>query len=140
MVSRITMVVSVPTRSLKWHVGRGWSVGEYLSLKDDGYVDTLECLGYPMPREPSVSLILNSLSKDYEQFVHIYNIHSMGKTIVELHAMLKLTEEGIPIKADTPVVLVIREAYAPKLKIPPPPKKENPEKDSICHHRKQVGH
>ncbi|GJS67512.1 retrotransposon protein, putative, ty1-copia subclass [Tanacetum coccineum] len=80
---------------------RGWSVGEYLSLKDDGYVDTLECLGYPMPQEPSVSLILNSLSKDYEQFVQIYNMHSMMKTIVKLHFMLKLTEEGILIKADT---------------------------------------
>ncbi|GKA75584.1 hypothetical protein Tco_0781962 [Tanacetum coccineum] len=79
----------------------GWSVGEYLSLKDDGYVDTLECLGYPMPQEPSVSLILNSLSKDYEQFVQIYNMHSMMKTIVKLHFMLKLTEEGILIKADT---------------------------------------
>nr|GEV69274.1 retrovirus-related Pol polyprotein from transposon TNT 1-94 [Tanacetum cinerariifolium] len=33
----------------------------------------------------------------------------MGKTIVELHAMLKLHEKGIPKKAETPVVLAIRE-------------------------------
>ncbi|GKB71956.1 zinc finger, CCHC-type containing protein, partial [Tanacetum coccineum] len=31
-------------------------------------------------------------------------------------------------------------AYDPKTKIPPPPKRENPTKDSICHHCKEVGH
>ncbi|GKE62256.1 retrotransposon protein, putative, ty1-copia subclass, partial [Tanacetum coccineum] len=30
--------------------------------------------------------------------------------------------------------------YAPKTKIPPPPKRENLIKDSICHHCKEVGH
>ncbi|GKC51048.1 zinc finger, CCHC-type containing protein [Tanacetum coccineum] len=108
-------------------------------------------------------LILNSLNKDYEQFVQNYNMHSMGKTIAELHDMLKLHEKGIPKKAATPYVLAIKEgkiqkdkkkphwakgkdkgktklAYAPKPKIPPPPKRDNPAKDSICHHYKEVGH
>ncbi|GJR39037.1 retrotransposon protein, putative, ty1-copia subclass [Tanacetum coccineum] len=90
-------------------------------------------------------------------------MHSMGKTIVELHVMLKLEEKGIPKKAKTPVVLAIREgkiqkdkrkpqgakckdkrknklAYAPKPKIPPPPKRDNLAKDSICQHYKEVGH
>ncbi|GJS26606.1 hypothetical protein Tco_0487226, partial [Tanacetum coccineum] len=89
----------------------GQSVSFYL-LKMKGYLDTLECLGYPMPQELGVSLILNSLSKDYEQFVQNYNMHSMGKTIAELHAMLKLTEKGLPKKAATPVVLAIRGGYA----------------------------
>ncbi|GJV30134.1 putative reverse transcriptase domain-containing protein [Tanacetum coccineum] len=31
-------------------------------------------------------------------------------------------------------------AYAPKPKIPPPPKREHPAKDSVCHHCKEVGH
>ncbi|GJY20873.1 hypothetical protein Tco_0393439 [Tanacetum coccineum] len=31
-------------------------------------------------------------------------------------------------------------AYAPKPKIPPPLKRDNPTKDSICHHYKEVGH
>nr|GFC63162.1 hypothetical protein [Tanacetum cinerariifolium] len=31
-------------------------------------------------------------------------------------------------------------AYAPKLKISPPPKRNNPAKDSVYHHRKEVGH
>ncbi|GKG65246.1 zinc finger, CCHC-type containing protein, partial [Tanacetum coccineum] len=30
--------------------------------------------------------------------------------------------------------------YAPKPKIPQPPKIDNPAKDSICHHCKEVGH
>ncbi|GKD46856.1 hypothetical protein Tco_1271501 [Tanacetum coccineum] len=47
-------------------------------------------------------------SVDYEQFVQNYNMHNMGKIIVELHAMLKLTEKGIPKKVATPVVLSIR--------------------------------
>nr|GEY31480.1 zinc finger, CCHC-type [Tanacetum cinerariifolium] len=38
---------------------------------------------------------------DYDQFVQNYNMHRMGKTIAELHAMLKLHEKGIPKKAET---------------------------------------
>ncbi|GKC29226.1 hypothetical protein Tco_1036520 [Tanacetum coccineum] len=121
----------------------GQSVSAYLlNMKD--YLDTLERLGYPMPKELGVDLILNSFNKEYDQFVQNYNMHSMGKTIVELHVMLKLHEKGIPKKAETPVVLAIREgrikkdkkkpqgakgkdkrktklAYAPKPKITPPP-------------------
>ncbi|GKC43330.1 zinc finger, CCHC-type containing protein [Tanacetum coccineum] len=127
------------------------------------YLDTLECLGYAMPDELGVSLILNSLNKNYDQFVQNYNMHNTGKTLAELHAMLKLHEKGIPKKAKTAVVLAIREgkihkdkkkpqgakgkakgknklAYTPKTKIPPPPKRDNPAKDSICHHYKEVGH
>ncbi|GJX82637.1 retrotransposon protein, putative, ty1-copia subclass [Tanacetum coccineum] len=86
-----------------------------------------------------------------------------GKTIAELHVMLKLHEKGIPKKAETPAMLAIREgkiqkdkrkprwakgkdkgnnklAYAPKPKILSPPKRDNPKKDSICHHCKEVGH
>ncbi|GJY32064.1 zinc finger, CCHC-type containing protein [Tanacetum coccineum] len=140
----------------------GQSVSSYL-LKMKSYLDTLERLGYAMPNELGVSLILNSLNKDYDQFVQNYNMHSMGKTIAELHVMLKLNEKGIPKKAETSVVLAIREgkiqkdqrklqrakgkdkgknklAYAPKPKIPPPPKRDNTVKDSICHHYKEVGH
>ncbi|GJT46960.1 zinc finger, CCHC-type containing protein [Tanacetum coccineum] len=140
----------------------GQSVSSYL-LKMKSYLDTLERLGYAMPNEPGVSLILNSLNKDYDQFVQNYNMHSMGKTIAELHAMLKLHKKGIPKKAETPAVLAIREgkiqkdkkkprgakgkekgknklAYAPKPKIPPPPKRDNPTKDFVCHHFKEAGH
>nr|GEU41510.1 hypothetical protein [Tanacetum cinerariifolium] len=87
-------------------------------------------------------------------------MHSMGKTIAELHAMLKLHEKGIPKKAETPAVLAIQEgkiqkdkrkprrakgkdngknklAYAPEPWIPLSPKRDNLEKDFVCHHCKE---
>ncbi|GJT77285.1 zinc finger, CCHC-type containing protein [Tanacetum coccineum] len=78
------------------------------------YLDTLERLSYAMPNELGVSLILNSLKKDYDQFVQNYNMHSMRKTLAELHAMLKLHEKGILKKAETPAVLAIREGKIQK--------------------------
>ncbi|PWA58118.1 zinc finger, CCHC-type [Artemisia annua] len=123
----------------------------------------MERLGYPMPQILGVSMILTSLSKDYDQIVQNYNMHSMGKTIAELHNMLKLAEKGMPKKA--PLVLAINQgriqkknkgkplvpgkgqgkgkarlAYAPKPKIPPPAKKEHPAKDAVSHHCGVVGH
>nr|GEX95207.1 hypothetical protein [Tanacetum cinerariifolium] len=89
------------------------SVSSYL-LKMKSYLDTLERLGYAMPNELGVSLILNSLDKDYDQFVQNYNMHSKGKTIAELHAMLKLHEKGIPEKVKTPTVLAIWEGKIQK--------------------------
>nr|GEY90258.1 zinc finger, CCHC-type [Tanacetum cinerariifolium] len=114
---------------------------------------------------PRFNLIVRAFASlghdlDYDQFVQNYNMHSIGKTLVELHVMLKLHEKGIPKKAETPVVLAMRKgkiqkdrkkpqgtkgkakgknklAYAPKAKIPPPPKRDNPTKDSICHHCKE---
>nr|GEU63333.1 hypothetical protein [Tanacetum cinerariifolium] len=91
-------------------------------------------------------------------------MHNIGKMLAELHAMQKLHEKGIPKKVETSVVLAIREgkiqkdkkkkpqgekgkakgnnklSYAPKTKTPPLPKRDNPTKDSICHHYKKVGH
>ncbi|GJR30013.1 retrotransposon protein, putative, ty1-copia subclass [Tanacetum coccineum] len=140
----------------------GQSVSSYL-FKMKSYLDKLERLGYDMLKELGVSLILNSLNKDYDQFVQNYNMHSMGKTIAELHAMLKLYEKGIPKKAETLAVLAIREgkiqkykkiprgakgkdkgknklAYDPSPKILLPSKRDYPAKDFVCHHCKEVGH
>ncbi|GKA83547.1 zinc finger, CCHC-type containing protein, partial [Tanacetum coccineum] len=142
----------------------GQSVSSYL-LKMKSYLDTLERLGYAMPKELGVSLILNSLNKDYDQFVQNYNMHGLGKTLAELHAMLKLYEKGIPNKAETPTMLEIQEgriqkdkkkkkpqgakgkgkgksklAYDTRPKIAPPPKREHLVKDPVCHHCKEVGH
>nr|GEU98554.1 reverse transcriptase domain-containing protein [Tanacetum cinerariifolium] len=134
---------------------------EYVNLEQE--VACLILSSYAMPKELDVSLILNSLNKEYDQFIQNYNMHNMRNTLAKLHAMLKLYEKGIPKKAETPAVLVIHEgkiqkvkkkpqrakgkangknklAYAFKTKIPPPPKRDNPEKDSISHHCKEVGH
>ncbi|GJQ98073.1 retrotransposon protein, putative, ty1-copia subclass [Tanacetum coccineum] len=89
------------------------------------YIDNLERLGHAMTRNLSVSLILVSLRKEYDGFVQNYNMHSMGKTVNELHAMLKLHEQTLPPKEAPP--------FAPKPKNPLTPKKDNPAKDTICH-------
>nr|GEX18398.1 hypothetical protein [Tanacetum cinerariifolium] len=109
----------------------------------------------------AVSLILVSLRKEYDIFVQNYNMHNMGKTVNELHVMLKLHEKTLP-KKDAHALHAIRAgkvrkknnqnkklqlaargnnqgkgksklAYAPKPKIPPLPKKENSAKDSVTH-------
>nr|GEV03484.1 hypothetical protein CTI12_AA105810 [Tanacetum cinerariifolium] len=119
--------------NLEQEVEDGQSVSSYL-LKMKSYLDTLERLGYAMPKEVG--------------------------TLAELHAMLKLHEKVISNKAETPTVLAICEGkiqkdkkklqwekgkakgknkltYAPKTKNPPSPKRDNPTKDSICHYCKE---
>nr|GEW68772.1 hypothetical protein [Tanacetum cinerariifolium] len=130
-------------------------------LKMKGYIDNLERLGHLVTLGLGVSVILISLRKEYDGFVQNYNMHSIGKTVNELHAMLKLHEQTLP-KSNAPTINAIRagkvqksnkhkkshsqtakgqnhgngknkKAYAPKPKIAPPPKRENPAKDSIYH-------
>ncbi|GJX56152.1 retrotransposon protein, putative, ty1-copia subclass [Tanacetum coccineum] len=91
----------------------------------------------------------------------------MGKTVGELHAMLIEYEKGLPKKAETPQVMMIKggkiqksnkkslkakgkgkangkgkdkQVYIPKPKNPKPSAKEHPAKDDTCHHCKVVGH
>ena len=61
-------------------------------LKMKGYIDTLEKLDVPICRELATDLILGSLSERYDQFVMIFNMHGMDKSIAELHGMLKYAE------------------------------------------------
>ncbi|GJV13988.1 hypothetical protein Tco_1359311 [Tanacetum coccineum] len=85
----------------------GKLVSSYV-LKINGYVEQLERLGYVIPQEISVGLILNGLTSDFVKFVRNYNMHNMGKTIGELRALLIEYEKGLPKKAATPQVLVIQ--------------------------------
>nr|GFA29871.1 hypothetical protein [Tanacetum cinerariifolium] len=131
----------------------GKSVSQYI-LKMKGYVEQLERLGYVLPHDLSVSLILNGLTSDFAGFVRNYNMHNMGKTI------------GLPIKAATPQVMTIHggkiqkankksqnakgkgkrkgkgkdKSYVTKPKNPKPNAKEHPKKNDACHHYKEVGH
>ncbi|GJW05834.1 retrotransposon protein, putative, ty1-copia subclass [Tanacetum coccineum] len=85
----------------------GKPVGAYV-LKMKDYVEQLERLGYVLPQDLSVGLILNGLTSDFTGFVRNYNMHNMGKTIGELHAMLIEYEKGLPKKAETPQVMMIK--------------------------------
>ncbi|GJW14318.1 hypothetical protein Tco_0018451 [Tanacetum coccineum] len=83
---------------------RGKSVAAYV-LQMKGYVDQLERLGYVLPQDLIVGLILNGLTKDFDGFVRNYNMHNMRKTIGELHAMLIEYEKVLPTEAETPQVI-----------------------------------
>ncbi|GJR79122.1 hypothetical protein Tco_0149907 [Tanacetum coccineum] len=94
-------------------------------------------------------------------------MHNMGKTIGEIHAMLIEYEKGLPKKAETPQVMMIKsgkiqkankkslnakgknkvngkgkdkKVYIPKPNNPKSTAKERPAKDDACHHCKEVGH
>nr|GEV54637.1 ribonuclease H-like domain-containing protein [Tanacetum cinerariifolium] len=157
---RDVVVLSAGGTTFETSYQEGLSVSSYL-LKMNSYLDTLECLRYAIPKELCASLILNYFNKEYNQFIKNYYMHSMGKSIVELHAMLKLHEKGIPKKAETPAVLAIqvgkiqkdkkkpqREkgkdkgknklAYALKPKISPPPKRDKKRTLSATTARKWV--
>ncbi|GJR74595.1 retrotransposon protein, putative, ty1-copia subclass [Tanacetum coccineum] len=144
----------------------GKPVAEYV-LKMKGYVEQLECLGYVLPEDIIVGLILNGLTKDFVEFVRNYNMHNMGMTIGEIHAMFIEYEKGLPKKAETPQVMMIKggrikkankkslkakgkgkdnvkgkvnKVYIPKPKNPKPISMERPTKDDAYHHCKEVGH
>ncbi|GKB73295.1 hypothetical protein Tco_0934707 [Tanacetum coccineum] len=85
----------------------GKPVAAYV-LKMKGYVEQLERLGYVLPQDLTVGLILNGLTSDFARFVRNYNMHNMEKTVGELHAMLIGYEKGLPKKAETPQVMMIK--------------------------------
>ncbi|GKA76139.1 retrotransposon protein, putative, ty1-copia subclass, partial [Tanacetum coccineum] len=144
----------------------GKPVADYV-LKMKGYVEKLERLGYVLPQDILVGLILNGLTKDFVGFVRNYNMHNMGNTIGEIHDMLIEYEKGLPKKPETPQVMMIKSGkiqkankkslnakgknkvkgkgkdkkdYIPKPKNPKPTAMERPAKDDVCHHCKEVGH
>nr|GEW48395.1 retrotransposon protein, putative, Ty1-copia subclass [Tanacetum cinerariifolium] len=100
-----------------------------------------------------VGLMLVTMKPEIQRNMEPFHAHEMlqelktlfahmGKIVNELHAMLKLHEKTLP-KNNAPALNAIRagknkQAYAPKPKIPHPPKREDPAKDypakdSICH-------
>ncbi|GJX45487.1 hypothetical protein Tco_0262163 [Tanacetum coccineum] len=52
-------------------------------------------------------LCATTRSSDFAGFVRNYNMHNIGKTVGELHAMLIEYEKGFPKKAETPQVMMI---------------------------------
>nr|GFB29928.1 zinc finger, CCHC-type [Tanacetum cinerariifolium] len=93
----------------------GQSVSSYV-LKMKCYIDNLERLGHPVTLDLGVSMILIGLRKEYDGFVQNYNMHSMGKTINELHAMLKLHEQTLP-KSNAPALHAIQAGKVQKAEL-----------------------
>ncbi|GJX23468.1 retrotransposon protein, putative, ty1-copia subclass [Tanacetum coccineum] len=99
--------------------------GQYVSsyvLKMKSYIDQLEHLDHPVTLNLGVSLILVGLSKEYDSFVQNYNMYSMGKSVNELHAMLKLHEETLPKKVVAPALHAIKAEKVQKNKNKKPSK------------------
>nr|GEV81349.1 hypothetical protein [Tanacetum cinerariifolium] len=114
------------------------SVGAYV-LKMKDYVEHLERIGYVLPHDLSVGLILNGLASDFARFVRNYNMHNMGKTIGEIHDLL-IEYEKDKGKGKANGKGKDKQVYIPKPKKPKPSAKEHPAKDDTCHHYKEVGH
>ncbi|GJX33883.1 retrotransposon protein, putative, ty1-copia subclass [Tanacetum coccineum] len=114
----------------------GKPVAAYV-LKMKGYLDQLECLGNVLPQDLSVGLILNGFTSEFVRFVRNYNMHNMGKTIGELHAILIEYEKG---KGKDNGKGKDKQVNITKPKNPKPTAKEHPAKDDTCHHCKEVGH
>nr|GEW41134.1 zinc finger, CCHC-type [Tanacetum cinerariifolium] len=95
----------------------GQSVSSY-TLRMKGYIGNLERLGYPVTLGLGLSLILSSLRKEFDGFVQNYNMHSLGKIINELHAMLKLHEQTLP-KNNAPTLHTIRAGSEASRKLKP---------------------
>lgn len=129
-------------------------------LKMKSFMDQLQTLGKPYDNDMAVNLINRSLNKEFSGFVRNFNMHCVGKTVSELHALLIDYEKGLPLKAPTPQVLAIQGgrinkpnankkkgkgkgkadknkqvmAYQPPQPKKNPPKKDNPQKDQGCHY------
>ncbi|GJR21742.1 retrotransposon protein, putative, ty1-copia subclass [Tanacetum coccineum] len=52
--------------------------------------------------------MIQELKSMFEKQAENYNMHNMGKTIGEIHAMLIEYEKGLPKKAETPQVMMIK--------------------------------
>nr|GFC00146.1 hypothetical protein [Tanacetum cinerariifolium] len=136
-------------------------------LEIKGYMDQLNALGKSYDNDMAINLINRSLNKDFGNFVRNFNMHCVGKTVTDLHALLIDYEKGLKDKAPTPQVLTIQKGrenkpkpqankkdkskdktdknkkvvpYQPKPKHNPLKKKENPNKDQNCHHCHVAGH
>nr|GEY83397.1 retrotransposon protein, putative, Ty1-copia subclass [Tanacetum cinerariifolium] len=130
-------------------------------------MDQLHALGKSYDNDMAINLINRSLNKDFGDFVRNFNMHCVGKTVTELHALLIDYEKGLKDKAPTPQVLTIQNGrknkpkpqankkdkskgktdknkkvvpYQPKPKHNPLKRKENPNKDQTCHQCHVAGH
>nr|GFC09819.1 hypothetical protein [Tanacetum cinerariifolium] len=136
-------------------------------LEMKGYMDQLHDLGKSYDNDMAINLINRPLNKDFGDFVRNFNMHCVGKTVTELHALLIDYEKGLKDKAPTPQVLTIQKGkenkpkpqankndkskgrtdknkkvvpYQPKPKHNPLKRNKNPNKDQTCHHCHVAGH
>ncbi|GJZ43551.1 zinc finger, CCHC-type containing protein [Tanacetum coccineum] len=144
----------------------GGSVSAHF-MKMKRYIDYRERLGYPVAKELATDIILNSLSKDYKEFVINFGLNNMELPFSELHEMLKDYEQRLSLNTKYKEVVMVRQGREnnnfdkgnskipakktntklnpkpktkTKSKTEPPKPKVHPATDDVCHHCKEIGH
>nr|GEU67182.1 hypothetical protein [Tanacetum cinerariifolium] len=114
----------------------GQSVSSHV-LKMKYYIDNLERLDQPVRKNLAVSLILVFLNEDFNSFVQNYN----------MHGRVQKSQKNKPHKAakgghgkGKGKGKMGNASFTSKPKTPPPPKKDNPAKDAVCHQYGEIGH
>nr|GFC16081.1 hypothetical protein [Tanacetum cinerariifolium] len=70
-------------------------------LEIKGYFVRLESLNMVLDSDISINIILSGLPADYNQFVLSYQMNEKETSIMELHSLLQIVEQGIK-KIDMP--------------------------------------
>nr|GEU32011.1 retrotransposon protein, putative, Ty1-copia subclass [Tanacetum cinerariifolium] len=115
----------------------GQSVSSYV-LKMKGYIDNLERLGHPVILGLGTVNELHAMLKLYEQTLTLPKsnapaLHVIRAGKVHKGNKHKKSQSQMAARGQNHGKGKNKQAYAPKPKISPPPKRENPAKDSICH-------
>ena len=84
---------------------KGESVGPHV-LKMKSHFENLERLGVQFGEELAIDIILHSLHDGFSNFIQNYNMNSLGKSINELHGMLKTAEQSFPTEPKKDVLMV----------------------------------
>nr|GEV88974.1 hypothetical protein [Tanacetum cinerariifolium] len=97
-------------------------------LKMKGYVEQLECLGYMLPQDLSVGLILNVLNSDFARFAETSRVMAIRSSKIQKanKKVLKANGKGKD-----------KQVYIPKPINPKLTAKEHPAKDDTYHHYKE---
>ncbi|GJR70410.1 retrovirus-related pol polyprotein from transposon TNT 1-94 [Tanacetum coccineum] len=114
----------------------GKPVGQYV-LKMQGYVEQLERLGYVLPQDLSVGLILNGLTRVYFKKAATPQVMAIQSGRIQKANKKSLKAKG---KGKANGKEKDKQVYIPKPKNPKPSAKEHPAKDDTCHHCKEMGH
>ena len=81
-------------------------------LKMKGHLKYLDKLSLKIEQELAIDIILQSFHEVYDGFIMNFNMHSMDKTVSELHGMLKTSEKNI--KSSTKDVLMVNKGKGMK--------------------------
>ncbi|GJS75044.1 reverse transcriptase domain-containing protein [Tanacetum coccineum] len=113
----------------------GKPVGPYV-IKMKNYVAQLERLGYVLPRDLSVGLIMNGLTSDFASFAATPQVMAIQGGRIQKSNKKSLNAKGKGKRKGKGR----DKSYIPKPKNPKPYAKEHPTQDDTCHHCKEVGH